>query len=105
MLSNLVIRLIPWVTSYVRHNIGMLSKAKGQILRIAATMHILFHLEKEEEVSEGIIEDAVLAAINYIQTCIQHTAYITGRSTVVEEVEIAEAGTFNMHKQSIKTST
>ena len=39
--------------------IGMLSTAKDQILRIAANMHILFHLEKEEEVSEEIIEDAV----------------------------------------------
>ena len=46
-------------------------------------------MEKEEEVSEGIIEDAVLAAI-------QHTAYMTGRSTVIEEVEIAEAGRFNI---------
>ena len=69
----------------------MLSKVKGQILRLAATMHILFHLEKEEELSEGIIEDAVLAAINYMLACIQHTAYMTGRSTVVEE-----AGRFNI---------
>ena len=70
----------------------MLSKAKGQILRVAASMHILFHLEKEDEICDVIIDEAIKAAINYIMTCIQHTAYMTGRSTVVQEVEIAEAG-------------
>lgn len=71
----------------------MLSIAKGQILRVAATMHILFHLEKEDEICDVIVDEAIKAAINYyIMTCIQHIAYMTGRSTVVQEVEIAEAG-------------
>ena len=71
----------------------MLSKAKGQILRVTATMHILFHLEKEDdEICDVILDDAIKAAINFIMTSIQHTAYMTGRSTVVQEVEIAESG-------------
>ena len=44
-----------------------------------------------------IVDEAIKAAINYIMTimtCIQHTAYMSGRSTVVQEVEIAEAGMY-----------
>ena len=66
----------------------MLSKAKGQILSVAATMHVLFHLDK---ICDVIVDEAIKAAVNYM-TCIQHTAYMTGRSTVIQEVEIAEAG-------------
>ena len=44
------------INNYTVYTLGMLSKAKGQILRVAATMHILFHLEKEDEISDVIVE-------------------------------------------------
>ena len=75
----------------------MLSKSKGQILRVAAVMHALFQIH-EIEGSELVVEDqisdnALQAAIDFVQTCIQHAAYIAERSTISKEVEIAEAGT------------
>ena len=45
----------------------MLSKAKEQILRVAATMHVLFHLEKEDEICDMIVDEAIKAAINSLR--------------------------------------
>ena len=74
----------------------MLSKSKGQTLRVAAVMHVLFQIHKTEEaeliMEDEISEDALQAAIDFVQTSIQHAAYIAGRSTISKEVEIAEAG-------------
>ena len=79
----------------------MLSKSKGQILRVAAVMHTLFQLKPlhdEEEITciinNEISPEALEAAIDFIQTSVQHTAYIAGRSTIAKEVEIAEAGAY-----------
>ena len=64
----------------------MLSKAKGQILRIAATMHVLFHWETPHDISSNISIDALKAAINFVDISIQHAAYLAGRD-VHEAVE------------------
>ena len=73
----------------------MLSKSKGQILRTAAVLHVLFKLQKEEDDDiKEISSDAMAAAINFIQTSIQHTAYIAGKDTIVNEVEKAETGMY-----------
>ena len=77
----------------------MLSKSKGQTLHVAAVMHILFqiqqtdHEQAEVVLTDEISEQALQAAIDFVQTSIQHAAYIAGRSTISKEVEIAEAGT------------
>ena len=75
----------------------MLSKSKGQTLRVAAVMHILFQIHEVEQsdlvMEDQISENALRAAIDFVQTSIQHAAYIAGRSTISKEVEIAEAGT------------
>ena len=80
---------------------GMLSKSKGQILRVAAVMHTLFQLKPlhDDEAITYIIDneislEALEAAIDFIQTSVQHAAYIAGRSTMAKEVEIAEAGAY-----------
>ena len=78
--------------------IGMLSRSKGQTLCVAAVMHVLFQIQQNgQEHAEIVIEDeryekALQAAIDFVQTSIQHAAYIAGRSTIYKEVEIAEAG-------------
>ena len=64
----------------------MLSKSKGQILRVAATMHVLFHWEKPHDIPTIINEKAVSAAFGFVDLCIQHAAYITERKTI-EEIE------------------
>lgn len=65
----------------------MLSKSKGQILRVAATMHVLFYWEKPHDIPTIIDDKAVQAAIGFVDLCIQHAAYITGRKTIEEEIE------------------
>ena len=71
--------------------IGMLSKSKGQILRVAATMHVLFHWQKPHDISTIIDEKAVSAAIEFVDLCIQHAAFITGRKTIEEEIEVVHS--------------
>ena len=93
--------------------IGTLSKSLGQILRVSAAMHILFHLDPEEidedslpqeiledenEIADGktlpqeISDQAIEAAIDFVDVCGQHTAYITGRGDITIEVEHFNAG-------------
>ena len=94
----------------------MLGKAKGQILRVAACLEMLFcdseedsentdeESESADEESESIEDDnisiqqvetlpttisseSLKAAINFVEVCCQHTAYVTGRKTIESEVK------------------
>ena len=80
--------------------LGMLSKSKGQILRTAAVLHVLFEMENqsEEHDSNDISPKAMVAAIDFVQTSVQHTAYIAGKDTIASEVEKAETGTCMEYK-------
>lgn len=69
----------------------MLSKSKGQILRVAAVLHALFHLEQPDEIPTVISVAALKAADNFISVCLQHAAYIAGRGVVEEAIKQAEA--------------
>ena len=73
----------------------MLSKSKGQILHTAAVLHVLFQLQNEEndDINE-ILSHAMAATIDFIQTSIQHTAYIAGKDTKANEVEKTETGMY-----------
>ena len=64
----------------------------GQILRISAAMHVLFHVESEEELPSVITEQAISAAIDFVEVCCQHTAYLTGCGKIAEELKVLEAG-------------
>ena len=69
---------------------GMLSKSKGQILRVAASFHILFQLpngvhdvDDADHTLNGecddnaiIADSAIIAAIAFVTLCCQQTAYI-----------------------------
>ena len=80
--------------------LGMLSKSKGQILWTAAVLHVLFEMDNqnEEHDSSNISPNAMAAAIDFVQTSIQHTAYIAGKDTIGSEVEKAETGTSMEYK-------
>ena len=70
-------------------------KEKVNCLHIAAAMHVLFQISGEIPGDDVNVEDevsdrALKAAFDSVQTCIQHAAYIAGRSTTVKEVELAE---------------
>ena len=67
--------------------VGMLSKSKGQILRVAAVLHVLFHVENPHIIPSIVGDAAVKAAINFVDLCVQHAAYITGRGRIQDEIE------------------
>ena len=50
----------------------------GQIIRVSAAMHILFNLDSTEPLPDVITDSEIMAAINLVKICCQHTAYITG---------------------------
>ena len=54
----------------------------GQILRVGVAMHVLFHLESENPIPDSISHEAIEAAINFVEVCCQHTAYISGRGNI-----------------------
>lgn len=74
--------------------IGMLSKAKGQVLRVAAVLHVLSCDSEDDEgnifvsrVSDTISNEALLAAQDFVQTCCQHAAYVAGRGKIEDEID------------------
>ena len=65
--------LCPALTVCSFFHAGMLSKAKGQVLRIAAALHVLFCDTVDEDniitvsdVPETISKTAIIAAQNYV---------------------------------------
>lgn len=75
-------------------NAGMLSKSKGIILRLAAVLHILFHIETPNKIPQEICPDAIRAAINYVDMCCQHAAHIAGRGDIAEAILHLQTGNF-----------
>ncbi len=75
----------------------MLSKSLGQTLRVAASLHVLFHLlsdTSQESLPDVISEQAVIAAIDFVEVCCQQTAYIAGRGEIEKEIKLIEAGAY-----------
>ena len=73
----------------------MLSKSKGQILRVAATLHVLFHMDKPLEVPYEISLSAIKAATNFMDMCHQHAAFIAGRGDLNAAIETIKEGLYN----------
>ena len=88
MSQELKLNVYELLSSYI----GMLSKSLGQTLRVIAAMHVLFDLDSAESPSCTITEAAIEATIDFVELCCQHTAYITGRGKIDEEVTLMEAG-------------
>ena len=72
--------------------IGMLSKSKGQILRVAAVLHVLFHRDTPLNIPENVSEEAVKAAVNFVDLCLQHAAYLAGRGDISEAIQALQPG-------------
>jgi len=65
---------------------GILSKQKGQILRVAAIFHALFSIDEEYVFDDTISTQAIAAAINFVEACGEHCASIAGRKgTTIQE--------------------
>ena len=67
--------------------IGMLSKSRGQILRVAAVMHALFYMDTPLAIPDHICEAAIKAAKNFVELCNQHAAFLAGRGIISESIE------------------
>ena len=65
----------------------MLSKSKGHILYVAATMHVLFHLETPLAIPETISEAALKAAQEFVECCNQYVSFLSGRGDIAEAIE------------------
>ena len=77
----------------------MLSKSKGQILRVAATLHILFAMypavgSVDNRIDREITNKAVLAAINLVEVCCQQTAYMAGRGELQQDIQLIKASEY-----------
>ena len=66
----------------------MLSKSKGQTLRLAATMHALFHWKTPDTIPAKISDEALKAAVSFVDLCNQHAAFLAGRTTISKEIEL-----------------
>ena len=62
------------------------------MLRVAAILNALFHLETPLCVPEVISDEAVKAAINFVDVTIQHAAYLAGRGDVDDAVQSLQKG-------------
>ena len=74
--------------------IGMLSKAKGQILRVSGILNVLFcdrsdqgKLSLSDTIPIVITNDALEAAQNFVDTACQHAAYLSGRGFIENELK------------------
>ena len=65
----------------------MLSKSRGQILRVAATLHVLFHMDTPQAIPQEISCEALKSAKNFVEVCNQHVAHLAGRGIISEAIE------------------
>lgn len=70
---------------------GMLSKANGQVLRVAALMHLLFQ-GSDGDIGLCISQASINVAIDFVEVCCQHAAFIAGRETINEEIRQLTSG-------------
>ena len=66
---------------------GFLSKAKGQLLRVATCLHVLFKIETPDKIDQAIGEEALSAAIDFVDICCEHAFMITGRRNILQRVD------------------
>lgn len=71
----------------------MLSKCKGQFLRVTGCLHALFAIDHSTSGSEPlqaipsvVSEASVKAALNFVNTCMNHTMYLCGRQNINSEI-------------------
>lgn len=91
--------IIPFVVTYLHKtndfiSIGMLSKSKGQLLRVAAVMHVLFNMDDPSSIPQEISEDAVKAADCFVDLCLQHAAYLGGKGNLQEAIDEINKGDY-----------
>ena len=85
--------------------IGMLSKSKGLILRVAGVLHVLFHLDVPGDIPCTIKEKAIIAAQDFVDVCCQHTAFLAGRGDIEDAIQQLKLGLFSVFLCKLSFST
>ena len=70
----------------------MLSKSKGQILRVAAGFHVSFHLGSHNIIPSEISNEAIVAVRDFVDMCNQHVAFMAGKGEIDEYIASLIAG-------------
>ena len=70
----------------------MLSKSRRHVLRVAATMHVLFHVETPMSIPKTISESALKVAQEFVEACNQHVSFLSGRGDITEAIESFQKG-------------
>ena len=90
-------RNVSGVPIHISIQTGILSKSRGQVLRLTAVMHMLFNIDNvDQPLEEEVGELAVKAAVNFIQLACQQTAFIAGKGTLQEEMDKFKAGNYDL---------
>ena len=64
----------------------MLSKSKGQILRVAGVFSVLFGIGTDDA-NEDITDVALAAAINFVEVSCDHAFFLASRASLKDEIE------------------
>ena len=70
----------------------MLSKSKGQLLRVAAVVHVRFNMKTPSSIPQEISEAEVKAADCFVDLCLQHAAFLGGKGNLQEAIEDINKG-------------
>ena len=56
-------------------------------MRMSACLHVFFHIDTPKVTPDAIGADAITAAIDIVNVCIQHAAFLAGRGDINEIIE------------------
>ena len=64
----------------------MLSKSKGQVLRVAAVLHVLFHMDSPTTIAAYALRCMVYLSLNSPECYIMHNLYTNSTLCVIQHV-------------------
>jgi hypothetical protein len=77
----------PFLHTYTKCII-LFSRDAKQVQRAnSSVLHVLFHIDAPLDISAVISVEAIKAAINMTDVCIQHAAYLAGRGDVDDLIQ------------------
>lgn len=50
-------------------------------------MHVMFHMYTPQAIPQEISEDAIKAALNFVEVCNQRLAFLSGRGKIEEAID------------------
>lgn len=72
----------------------MASPVHGLTLRVAAVMHVAFHLESPHDIPKEISQQALEAALDFVDVCCKHAAFMAVREEMVDPIQQLQTGMY-----------